>query len=109
MDKVQIKADFSNSKVSVSDLKKIYSELEGKEIVRFRGKANGTLNNFTAKKFHIYLNETSKIIGDLSFKNTFEYERGFIFDGNLENATTTYKDLKTSFTQYFRKLLYQQN
>ena len=92
--KVNIKADFSNSSLSVLDLKKYYFELNGNDIINFSGKLRGTLNNFDLKTLDLYTQSGMKITGDLAFVNAVNSERGFVFEGDLKNLTATHKELK---------------
>ena len=48
---VDINANFKNSYVSTSDLKKIYKEFDGNDILRFETSLKGSLNNFSLRKF----------------------------------------------------------
>ena len=78
--KVNIKADFTKSKISVKDLKKFYNELNGNDIFNFTGKIYGKLNNFKAKSLNLYSKRGLKISGDLSFLNAVNRKGGFVFE-----------------------------
>ena len=103
--KVNIKADFTKSKISVKDLKKFYNELNGNDILNFTGKIYGKLNNFKAKSLNLYSKRGLKISGDLSFFNAVNRKGGFVFDGNLKNVTATYKELKNILPNVLGKTL----
>ncbi|WP_246034716.1 translocation/assembly module TamB domain-containing protein [Polaribacter aestuariivivens] len=94
VDKVKIKADFKKSQLKVSDLKKFYNELNGDDVISFDGNMLGTLNNFELKKLRLATQKGIRAFGDLAFVNAVDVERGFIFEGNLNNLTGTYRDLK---------------
>lgn len=94
--KVQINANFLKSKVAVSDIKNFYNELSGNDILTFTGEFDGKLNNFGVTKLNLFSKKDLKIKGDLSFVNSVNTERGFIFEGDLDNLTATYKDLKST-------------
>ena len=98
--KVQIDANFKKSKISVQDIKKFYSELSGSDILDFKGIFKGKLNNFDLKKLKLSSKKGLRIDGDLSFVNSVNTERGFIFEGNLSNLTGTYKELKKYFPMF---------
>ncbi|TXD56600.1 translocation/assembly module TamB [Polaribacter sp. IC066] len=93
-DKVQINARFYQSKVAVQDVKKFYDELSGTDILDLKGNFAGKLNNFDLKKLNASSKKGLKIVGDLSFVNAVNKERGFIFEGNLKDLTATYRALK---------------
>ena len=93
-DKVNIEADFKESKLKVLDLKKFYNELNGNDIIYFSGKMKGKLNDFNLKQFNLSTKNGIKLNGNLAFKNVVNSERGFVFKGDLNNLTATYKELK---------------
>ena len=92
--KVIIKANFNKSKLAVKDLKKYYNELSGNDMITLSGKLNGPLNNFELKRLNLISKNGIKIIGDLSFLNAVNPEKGFVFKADLNNLTATYKGLK---------------
>ncbi len=92
--KTNIKATFKESYISVTDLKKLYEELEGNDIFHFSGKMEGVLNNFVFNKLKLSATNGMKIVGNLKFKNAVDYEDGFIFEGDLKNVTANYFQLK---------------
>ena len=105
VNKVIVKADFSKSKISIKDLKKFYTELNGNDKLYFTGNVDGTLNNFKAKSLNLYSNKGLKIIGDLSFINAVNSEKGFSFNGDVKNITATYQGLKNSLPNVLGKTL----
>ncbi|MFK8058711.1 MAG: translocation/assembly module TamB domain-containing protein [Polaribacter sp.] len=104
-DKVRVKANFKNSKIAVQDLKKYYNELASNDLIRFSGKVNGPLNNFSLNNLNLKSRKGIKIIGDLAFVNAVNNERGFIFEGDLKNLTATYKGLKSILPNVLGKTL----
>lgn len=103
--KVNIKANFSNSKLAVSDLKKFYNELSGNDDIYFRGKVNGTLNNFDLTNLNLSSSNGIKVVGDLSFVNVINPEKGFVFNADLDNLNATYKELKNILPNILGKTL----
>ncbi|WP_298881224.1 translocation/assembly module TamB domain-containing protein [uncultured Polaribacter sp.] len=93
-DKVNIKAVFDNSSIYVPDLKNYYKELSSKDLINLKGVVNGKLNNFSLNKLNLKSKNGLKIIGDLDFVNSVNFERGFNFKGDLKNVTATYAELK---------------
>lgn len=94
VNKVKINANFKNSKVAIQDIKKFYNELESLDVLDFKGKLDGYLNNFDVNKLLLTSKRGLKIDGDLSFVNAVNTERGFVFEGDLNNLKATYTELK---------------
>ena len=93
-DKVNIIANFEESTLKVLDLKKFYKELNGNDVISFSGNMKGRLNDFDLNNLNLSTQKGIKLNGDLSFKNVVNSERGFVFLGDLNNLTATYKELK---------------
>ncbi|HBI40935.1 MAG TPA: DUF490 domain-containing protein [Tenacibaculum sp.] len=93
-DKVKIKAKFHKSDLSVIDLNKLYKELQGNDMIKFSGKVNGVLNNFSTNNVRMRSKKGLRIDGDFGFVNALNIERGFIFDGEIKNITSNYYQLK---------------
>lgn len=93
-DKVKITAHFSESKIAVQDIKKLYNELEGNDILDFKSNVRGTLNNFDLNQLRLTSNKGIIVNGNLSFVNVVNKNRGFIFEGKLNNLTATRKELR---------------
>jgi len=93
-DKVQIEAEFKESNLNVFDLNKFYSELYGGDMISFSGKMKGKLNDFNLNNLKLTTEKGIRLDGDLGFKNAVNRERGFVFSGDLNNLTTSYKELK---------------
>lgn len=91
--KVKIKAYFKKSTFSIHDFKKLYSELSGDDVFSFTANASGTLNDLKIQ--NVYLNSKNglQVLGDLSFVNSINTEKAFLFKGDLEKLSTTYADL----------------
>lgn len=104
-DKVNIKATFLKSAFSVKDLKKFYNELSSADLLTFTGKLNGTLNNFNVYNLNMHSKRGIKIKGNLGFVNALNTERGFIFDGDLDNVTANYQQLKNILPNLLGKTL----
>lgn len=93
-DKVLIKANFKNSNVSVKDLKKIYNELSGNDVVSFSGKIVGTLNNFSVDNLVMRSKKGMRFKGDMAFLNSFKPQRGFVFETHMNYIKSNYNQLK---------------
>lgn len=95
VEKVNIKANFKNSRISISDLKKFYSELSGNDMLYFKTRFNGTLNNFGLSRLVVSSKEGLRIRGNLEFINPLNTkEGGFVFDADIKSASSNYNQLK---------------
>ena len=103
--KVNIKANFTKSKIAVPDLKKYYNELNGNDVIRLSGKLTGKLNNFSLNKLWLTTKHGIKVIGDLDFVNAVNSEKGFVFRGDLKNLTATYNELRNILPNVLGKTL----
>ena len=103
--KVNITASFVKSKITVQDLKKYYNELNGNDDIYFSGNFKGKLNNFSLNRLRLTSRKGIKVYGDLDFVNAVNFNRGFIFKGNLNDLTATYVDLKSILPNVLGKTL----
>ena len=91
---VYVDAQFTDSKVAVSDLKSFYNELDGEEILSFSTNINGSLNNFYATNANMTSSSGIKVLGDMTFINAISEEEGFVFTGSFDEVTAEYDKLK---------------
>jgi hypothetical protein len=104
-DQVNITANFKESTLNILDLKKFYKELGGNDVVSFSGRMRGKLNDFNLNKLNLATKDGLLLNGDLFFKNVINTKRGVVFNGNLNNLTATYKQLKTLLPNLLGKTL----
>lgn len=104
-DSVAVTARFKPSSLSVTDLKKLYEELDGIDVLRFTAGIEGPLNNFTVKRLKLNSDQGIRIEGTMNFKNAIETEKGFVFDGNLKDVTADYQKLKNILPNVLGKTL----
>ncbi|WP_299625616.1 translocation/assembly module TamB [uncultured Tenacibaculum sp.] len=104
-DKVKVKANFEKSTLAVKDASKFYRELQGNDKLIFTGKVDGTLNNFNANRINMYSKNGMVIRGDMGFVNSFNSERGFLFDADLERVSSNYNQLKSILPNVLGKTL----
>ncbi|WP_395065689.1 translocation/assembly module TamB domain-containing protein [Flavobacterium sp.] len=98
-------ADFNNKVVfdikteaaiiATNDIYYFYKELARNQDFKFSGKVDGTLNNLTAKNFHLIDTNKSEIIGDVTFKNLFAKpgKGNFYMKGSFDKVTSSYENL----------------
>lgn len=94
IDLVNIKANFKRSKLSILDLKKLYTELSGNDLFTFTTKIEGSLNNFSANDIRLTSRNGIRTFADITFINSISDEEGFILAGNFKEVTADYSKLK---------------
>lgn len=104
-DSVAITANFKRSSLSVIDLKKLYNELNGNDVLKFTGSVKGALNNFNLNKLNLASNQGIRILGDMDFRNAVNTDKGFVFNGDLKNVTANYQKLKNILPNLLGKTL----
>lgn len=94
-DKVNVKASFRDSDVSLTELNVFFDEFGINQRAKLNTDLSGTLNNLKANNLRVSTTRSTKIIGDVTFKNLFDStkEEGFSLDGEFQNLSSNYKDL----------------
>jgi len=105
IDKVAIHADFTNSRLSLQDLNKLYDEFGGEDVLMLNGKLEGTLNNFKVDTLDIASDKGIVIDGRIKLINAVSTEKGFSFDGDFKKITANYKELKSILPNLLGKKL----
>lgn len=90
--KVRLNADFANSTVSTTDLKKFYEEFAPGHLIEFEGSMNGVLNDFVLQNFKLKGVNRTSLEGDIALKNIFG-DGKFRIDGDYKSLKTNYYDL----------------
>ncbi len=93
-DKVKIKGEFSKSAIAVKDLSKLYGEIGGSDLLYFKGKVTGVLNDFNLDDFYLTSKRGMRLSGSFSFTNAFNADRGFVFNSDIDNFSSSSKELK---------------
>ncbi|PHS07989.1 MAG: N-acetyl-gamma-glutamyl-phosphate reductase [Kordia sp.] len=92
--KVKLKADFTNSKISYADLNAFYNEF-GSDVAVFSTSVSGTLNDLRLPNLKLKTLNNTVIDGDLNFKNLLSKNADdFKLIANFNNLNSTYTDLK---------------
>ncbi len=94
LDKVQIKAYFDESKVSLNDINALYDEFGTDKMVSFTGDVSGVLNQLKVQDLFVQ-SENTGIRGDFEFDNMFSQEAPFIMRADIENITSSYYQLRS--------------
>ncbi len=101
---VEVDATFEESHLSVLDLKKLYNELNGNDMLHFTGKVQGSLNNFSVKNLRLNSDKGIKIDGDLNLINAVS-QRDFFLTGDFNDITADYYKLKNILPNLLGKTL----
>ncbi|WP_344816431.1 translocation/assembly module TamB domain-containing protein [Flavobacterium cheonanense] len=98
-------ADFNNkvifdvnskkATIASNDIRYFYDELGKNQLFDFRGKVDGTLNDFTIKNLKLKDTRNSEIVGDVNFKNLFakKGQGEFYMNGSFDKVTSSYENL----------------
>src|SRR5699024_4366737 len=90
--RVQVDADFEDSRVSTSDLHKLYDKFAPGHHIIMQGKMTGVLNDLDLRNFYLAGMDATALDGNINLKNIFE-DHGFRVKGDFKNLTTNYSDL----------------
>ena len=91
---VEIDAVFDQSYLSVLDLKKLYYELSGNDVLHFTTQLHGSLNNFSTTDLMLDSDQGIQIYGDFNFINAVNSELGFFLTADIKiNITANHRQL----------------
>ena len=94
-EKVQLKANFKESRINLGELNVFYPEFGKAKTVNFNTALEGTINALSAQNLDLKSNGGTKIKGDFNFKNLKASElQSFEMTAKLNQLSSTYKDLK---------------
>ncbi|AUC81555.1 N-acetyl-gamma-glutamyl-phosphate reductase [Lacinutrix sp. Bg11-31] len=93
--KVKVEAHFSDANIALDELNVFYDEFGVNQRARFNTEISGTLNDLKLSNLRLNTSTSTKIYGDIIFKNLLNSEENnFAMNGNFSNLTSNYKDLK---------------
>ncbi|MEO1011941.1 MAG: translocation/assembly module TamB domain-containing protein [Bacteroidota bacterium] len=102
--KVNLVADFTDSKVAFSEINQLYDQFgEGKEVL-FSSSFNGVLNDLNAEQLFLVSDNTG-IRGDFNFKNLFNKSEAFSMHAQMKNVTSSYYELRSLMPNILGKSL----
>lgn len=93
IDKVQISAQFVDSKVALNEVNRLYNQFGTGKEVSFSGNVNGVLNDLNIEQLFL-ISDNTGIRGDFNFKNLFSNQDKFALDADIKNITTSYYELR---------------
>ncbi|MCF6297818.1 MAG: translocation/assembly module TamB [Flavobacteriaceae bacterium] len=91
-DKIKIEADIKNADVALIDLKKFYNEFGKNDIIHFKTKLKGTLNDFILSNLNLKSNRNFILQGKFHLKNSFKTEE-FKLNARIKKVTSNYENL----------------
>lgn len=94
LNKVNVEAEFSDSKVALDELNIYYNQFGTGKVVQFSSKINGVLNDLNAKDLFVQSDNTG-IRGGFNFKNLFSRADPFVMNAEMKNVTTSYYELRS--------------
>ncbi len=93
LDKVNIKAQFTESTVSLNDVNSFYNEFGKDRSVTFSGDFGGVLNALSVNNLFLESGRTG-IRGDFQFNNMFSKDAPFVMQAEMKNLTSSYYQLR---------------
>lgn len=94
IDKVNLTANFVDSKVSLDDINTLSEQFGTGKEVQFSASLNGVLNNLNVNEVFL-TTENTGIRGDFNFKNLFTKSEPFVLEAGIKNITTSYYELRS--------------
>lgn len=92
--KVEIEAILKNSKVSLVDLKKLYNEFSGNDVLNVSTTFKGKINDFKLSHFNLSSGKDFKIKGNYHFKEALSQGSQFSINGVSDELRSDYGQLK---------------
>ena len=92
--KVKIDALIDASQVSILDLKKLYNEFGGDNLIYVSTAFKGTVNNFKLSNFNASFGSGFKVRGNYRFKEALRKGYKFSVSGVTDELTSDYRQLK---------------
>ncbi len=99
--KVKFEAVIKNASVSLTDLQKFYSDFGEKDVLHFKTKLNGTLNNFKAKDFQLTSDKKAIVSGDFHVKNSFNSKNEFSLNAHFTEFVSDYHNIEILLPKLF--------
>ena len=93
LDKVNVKASFTESTVALNDVNSFYDEFGLDKVVNFSGEFSGVLNALVVEDFIAQSGRTG-IRGDFQFDNMFSSQAPFVMRSKMKNLTSSYYQLR---------------
>ncbi len=94
VDKVNVEANFIDSKVDLNELNVFYNEFGKNQVANFNANFSGTLNNLNVSNVDLTTNKNTIIKGDIVFENLFsKAENDFKMIGDFKQLSSNYSKL----------------
>ncbi len=91
---VQVEANFRESILSSNDMEAFYDGFGEDQILKFKTKLTGTLNDFKLEEFELQGLDRTTIYGDFQVEGSFSKDPGtFVLDGHFSDFNTNYYDM----------------
>lgn len=94
VDRVALTANFTRSKIALSDVNKFYNEFGANKKMIFSGNASGTLNRLRVKNLKVS-SEHTRLYGDFEFTHIFSKLNPFALSADIHALTSNYTQLSS--------------
>ncbi|MEN1784157.1 MAG: translocation/assembly module TamB domain-containing protein [Bacteroidota bacterium] len=101
VDKVQVIANFEDSKVALDDINHYYKKFGADKTVTFSAAINGILNDLTANDLELSSGNT-QVEGDFRFINLFNSFEPFKMEARMDRVASSYYQLRALMPSVFR-------
>lgn len=92
-DSVRLQANFVESEISLDEINVFYDEFGSDKTATFSGAVGGTLNDLSVKELFLFSDNTV-LRGDFNLRNIFNAQAPFVVEGDIENLTSSYYQLR---------------
>ncbi len=89
---VNLEAEFYQADIALVDLRKFYNEFGKNDVIHFKTKARGTINNLELIDFELASNRDFELIGSFSMKNLIQ-NKNFELKADIDKLTSNYDHL----------------
>jgi hypothetical protein len=93
--KVKIDAELNDSEVSLIDLRKLYKEFGGNDLLNVSSRFKGSINDFKLSQFNLSSGPNFRIKGNYHFRDAINQGENLLVDGLSEELTSNYLQLKS--------------
>jgi hypothetical protein len=94
LNKVNLSAEFTDSKVSFDELNLYYDQFGSNKVVTFSSKVNGVLNDIDFSELFAQSEDTG-IRGNFNFRNLFRKDSLLVMNAKMRNVTSSYYELRS--------------
>lgn len=104
-DRVIFDANIKQGNLALRDARVFYSDFGRNDILNFKTKLKGTLNNLSLRNTVLISKNGTNVNGNFFLKNIVNSERGFVFKADINQLTSNYEQLNALFPKLVSKTI----